>query len=376
MLGQLLALDDRLELVRDPLQQLGRGLVGDAEVHQRPAPLSSGPVLQRLLEQFGVGDHHFLAVQRADPRRLEADLLDRAGGRRIAEADRVAAAERPVEDDRERREQVGEDALGGEADGDAADAEAGDQAGDVDAEIVEDDDDRDREQGDGDEQADDADRRAQPAAVGFVAEAVLDIAEDELAAPDRRLERGRDDEEDVDRPLQEERRLGLARHQLDRGGGDESRLVRASTRPKIIRQLTTGLQKCCPGNSAALSSRSRSRISRWPKLRSATSRSAMKIAASAASDEVEAVGRDPVGDLVPPLRAALVEIMRGFAAHPRLGCAAAPARSSGFLLLRPARRGSRSGRARRRSDIWSRRGSGAVLDRPGVLAASIRAGWT
>ena len=78
--------------------------------------------------------------------RLEADLLDRPGDR-WSEADRVAAAERLVEDDRKRREQVGEDALGGEADGDAADAEAGDQAGDVDAEIVEDEDDRDREQG-------------------------------------------------------------------------------------------------------------------------------------------------------------------------------------------------------------------------------------
>ena len=48
----------------------------------------------------------------------------------------------------ERREQIVEDALRGEADGDAADAEAGDQAGDVDAEIVEHDDDRDREDGD------------------------------------------------------------------------------------------------------------------------------------------------------------------------------------------------------------------------------------
>ena len=61
-------------------------------------------------------------------------------------ADRVALLERLVEQDRERREQVREDALRGKADGDAADAEAGDQRGDVHAEIVEDQDDRDREQ--------------------------------------------------------------------------------------------------------------------------------------------------------------------------------------------------------------------------------------
>ena len=89
-----------------------------------------------LLEQVGVGDDHLLAGDRAHARRLEADLLDRAGGR--VPADLIAAAERLVEHDRQRREQIGENALGGEADGDAADAEAGDQAGDVDAEIVED----------------------------------------------------------------------------------------------------------------------------------------------------------------------------------------------------------------------------------------------
>ena len=81
-------------------------------------------------------------VTRAQAGGLEADPLDRAGGG-VAVADRVAAAERPVEHDRQRREQVGENALRGEADGDAADAEPGDQRGDVDAEIVEDDDDRD-----------------------------------------------------------------------------------------------------------------------------------------------------------------------------------------------------------------------------------------
>ena len=51
----------------------------------------------------------------------------------------------------------------GEADGDAADAETGDQRGDVDPDIVEDDQDRDGEQRDADQHANDA--NALPTAV-------------------------------------------------------------------------------------------------------------------------------------------------------------------------------------------------------------------
>ncbi len=117
-----------------------------------------------------------------------------------AELDVVADAEGPVEDDRERREQVGEDALRGEADGDAADAEAGDEAGDVDAEIAEHHHQRDREQHDRDEQADDAERAGErrcrhrrPCVRCSTS------AEDDLAHPDRRLEHRGDGEEELDR---------------------------------------------------------------------------------------------------------------------------------------------------------------------------------
>src|SRR3546814_1067627 len=85
-------------------------------------------------------------------RALEADALDRP--RRIVVFDRLSDAERPVEDDRERGEKVGKDALRGETDRDAADAEPGDEAGDIDPHIVEDDDRRDREQRDADQQTD------------------------------------------------------------------------------------------------------------------------------------------------------------------------------------------------------------------------------
>ena len=84
--------------------------------------LACGEIVDLALEQLGVGHDQLLAGSRAQPRGLEADALDRAGA--LVVADRVAALERLVEQDRERREQVGEDALRGEADGDAADAEA------------------------------------------------------------------------------------------------------------------------------------------------------------------------------------------------------------------------------------------------------------
>src|SRR5690606_17899692 len=98
--------------------------------------------------------------QRADTGGLEPDLLDRARYRALLAlvGDGVADAERLVEDDRERGEQVGEDALRGKPDGDAADAEPGDQRGDVDAEVVQHDDAGDREDPDRDQQPDDAER--------------------------------------------------------------------------------------------------------------------------------------------------------------------------------------------------------------------------
>ena len=87
-----------------------------------------------------------------------------------AVADRVAAAERPVEHDRQGGEQVGENALRGKADGDAADAEAGDQRGDVDPEIVEDDDQRDGEHGDADQHPDERHRIAERRCARIVAD--------------------------------------------------------------------------------------------------------------------------------------------------------------------------------------------------------------
>ena len=133
------------------------------------------------------------------PRRLEPDPLDAADG--LIEADRVALAKGFVEEDGERREQVGENALRGKADGDAADSEARDQRGDVDPEIVENDDDRQREQCDADEDPDDRGRIAQGGFRGSVADPPGDQGEDQLARPDRSLQGEGDREADVDQPL-------------------------------------------------------------------------------------------------------------------------------------------------------------------------------
>ena len=141
---------------------LAEALAADREIDRDAPRLGLREIVDFALEQFGVGHDQLLAGQRAQPRGLEPDPLDRAGAAVVA--DRVALLERLVEQDRERREQVGEDALRGEADGDAADAEAGDERGDVHAEIVEDQDAGDREQGDADQHADDRHRVAERAA--------------------------------------------------------------------------------------------------------------------------------------------------------------------------------------------------------------------
>ena len=133
-----------------------------------------------------------------------------------AVADRVAAAERPVEHDRQRGEQVGENALRGEADGDAADAEAGDQRGDVDAEIVEDDDDRDGEHRDADQHADDRHGIAERRAARILADAAADHADDDLARPDRGLEGRGDDEQYVGQAGELGRHVGVGDDDVDR----------------------------------------------------------------------------------------------------------------------------------------------------------------
>src|SRR6185436_17613526 len=80
------------------------------------------------------GDDHLLAGEAPDARGLEPDMLDRAV--HAFDLNRVAHDEGLVEDDRERGEEISEDVLDGERDGDAADAKSGDEGRDVDAEVL------------------------------------------------------------------------------------------------------------------------------------------------------------------------------------------------------------------------------------------------
>ena len=103
--------------------------------------------------------------------------------------------------------------------------EAGDQRGDVDAEIVEDHDDGDREQGDADQHPDDGHRIADGGFRRVLAGLAADHAEDQLARPDRALEREGDCEEDVEQPLDLERNRGIGRDHVERGGDHEEMVV-------------------------------------------------------------------------------------------------------------------------------------------------------
>ena len=104
-----------------------------ADRGREPQPIAHGERLDPLVRELAVGDRDDGAVERADPRRPQADLLDRAD--KVVQLDEVALTHRLVDADRERAEQVLERLLRRERDGEAADAEAGDQAGDRDPEL-------------------------------------------------------------------------------------------------------------------------------------------------------------------------------------------------------------------------------------------------
>jgi hypothetical protein len=178
-----------------------------------------GEVADLAVEQLGVGDDHLVPVDRAQPSGLEPDCLD--GAHRVAELHRLAQPKRPVENDRQRREQVGEDIPRGQADGDAADAEPRDDAGDIDAQVAEDQHGRDREQSDVDQQADDAQRVADRGLARTLAGARLNDPQDDLPRPHRRLDRQCDHKGDLDCAFDRRRRWPVSRDDLGRHGDHE-----------------------------------------------------------------------------------------------------------------------------------------------------------
>ena len=173
-------------------------------------------LLDFLVEQLGVGNDDFLARERSDARAFQADFLHRSA--EIVERDRVTALERLVENDRQRREQVGKYSLRGQPDGDAAHTQPGNQPGDVDADIVEHHDRGYREQDDRDHQVDERHRVGERfrAVLPAITGAAFDQPQDQLADPDRDLIGGSNDEQEIDDAAHARRGVGKSRYQPDR----------------------------------------------------------------------------------------------------------------------------------------------------------------
>jgi hypothetical protein len=100
------------------------------------APLDHAAVVAHAaLQQVAVGKDDLLAIEAAQSRALDADVLHRA--QEGVDGEEVADHERPVERDRQRGEQIAQHVLRGQRHGHAAHAQARDQRRDVDAEVVE-----------------------------------------------------------------------------------------------------------------------------------------------------------------------------------------------------------------------------------------------
>ena len=205
--------------IRQLFEDVDARLVGQSQRPHDPPPVEPGKIVDFLFEQLLVGKNDLLAGECADARRFQADLLDRALHR--VDPDCVALAERAVEQDGKRGEQVGKDALRRQTDGNAADAEPCDEAGNVHAEIGENENHRNRKQDDGDEQADDAER-TRPTDMAIVAgRPVFDEAQDDFAREHRRLQSDGNDKQEINGFCQILWRMGVSGNDLKRDGGDE-----------------------------------------------------------------------------------------------------------------------------------------------------------
>src|ERR1039458_5223759 len=153
-----------LDQHRHLVDQRRRRIVDQGQVEQRAPLAGAAEIAHPALEQIGIGDDDLLAGHTAQPRALDADLLDRA--LEAVDPQRVADAKGLVERDRQRSEQIPEYGLHRQRNGDAADAQARDQRPDVDAEVLE----REQRYDDPDDQPQreqhDVDRAGQPRIAG------------------------------------------------------------------------------------------------------------------------------------------------------------------------------------------------------------------
>ena len=111
-------------------------MVGDAQREDDATFFHAPEVADAAAQQVGIGEDQLLSRDAADAGGLDPDVLDRSG--HVADDHEVSWDERLVEHDRERREQIAEDVLNGEGNRESTDAEARNQRGDIDPEVVED----------------------------------------------------------------------------------------------------------------------------------------------------------------------------------------------------------------------------------------------
>jgi len=122
--------DDRL----DALQLLRGSGIHDAEAEDNAPLFHALVVADAAFQKIVVGKNELLAAQAANARGLESDVLDRSGKR--IHHDIVADNERFVQHDGQRRQQIAQNILHGQRHGDAADAQPRHEPRDVDAQIV------------------------------------------------------------------------------------------------------------------------------------------------------------------------------------------------------------------------------------------------
>ncbi len=127
-------------LLQDRLHLVEVGLVADRDVEDGACPVLA---LVADPQHLAVADVPNGAVDIAQPGHAQADRLDDAGG--LAEVDDVTDAVLVLEDHEDAGEEVLDEVLGAEAEGDADDAGAGDDRCDVDAQLGQHHDDDDRQ---------------------------------------------------------------------------------------------------------------------------------------------------------------------------------------------------------------------------------------
>ena len=196
-----LRVHNRLQMAGQRLQQIGRGLVDNAEIQHHAPFFNAAQIGHLLFQQLGIGHHQLFARQGSDAGGLQPDMLHGAGGGAVTDC--VAHPERTVEQDGERGKQIGKNPLGGQADGDAADAQTSHQRGDIHAQVIENQDRRQQPDHDIDQHGDDAHGVAERDGIlAAMAGAAMHQAQHQLPDPQGTLHRQCDGEQIIHQPHQ------------------------------------------------------------------------------------------------------------------------------------------------------------------------------